>query len=164
MTVLRLQHFLIATSLLCISSAALAQYAWVDENGHKQYSDMPPPTSAHVKNVRTLQGDFSGASDDDNKGASKATDKTTPTLAEQDAAFRKRQDELAEKNKKADADAKLAQDKAQNCAHAQAYQRSLDSGIRLVQTDANGQRSFLDDNQRAQASRDNQQILSECKG
>ncbi len=163
MTVLRLQHFLIATSLLCVSSAALAQYAWVDENGHKQYSDMPPPTSAHVKNVRTLQGNFSGASDDDN-GASKAADKAAPTSAEQDAAFRKRQEDLAEKNKKADADAKLAADKAQNCAHAQAYQRSLDSGIRLVQTDANGQRSFLDDNQRAQASKDNQQILSDCKG
>jgi len=71
------------------------------------------------------------------------------TPAEQDAAFRKRQEEAAkEREKQAKADSGAAA-KRENCARAQSYVRTLETG-RVTSTDAQGERYFLDDNQLAQ--------------
>ena len=166
----RLQHFFIAAALLCISSATLAQYAWVDEKGGKHYSDTPPPASVPAKRVRTMSADFTAANTHNESadikadGDDKTENKTPSTLAEQNAASRKRQDELVEKNKKTEVEAKLATAKTKNCERARAFQRTLDSGVRMAQTDKNGERNFLEDKQREQVSRENKRALSDCKG
>lgn len=171
MNAIRLKQFFIATAALCmltIGSAALAQYVWLDEKGTKQYSDLPPPTSVPAKRILKMPGNFSLPSADTSAAAADSKDaqnkdKAPPTLAEQNAAFKKRQDEQAAKDKKAADSAKDAADKAKNCENARAFQRTLDSGQRLAQTDKNGQRAVFDDSQRAQASRDNKQVLDGCK-
>lgn len=166
MTAIRLKLFFMTTAALCmlsIGSAALAQYVWLDEKGTKQYSDMPPPTSVPAKHILKMPGNFSVPNSDVSSVPADSKDKAPPTLAEQNAAFKKRQDEQAAKDKKAADSAKEAADKAKNCESARAYQRTLDSGQRIAQVDKNGQRTIFDDSQREQASRDNKRVLDECK-
>lgn len=166
-----------ALVLLSLATSALAQFVWLDEKGVKQYSDQPPPTSVPNKRILKAPGQslprnagYAGSEDAaanpstaDAAGGSKPDAKAAPTVAEQNAAFQKRKAELAEKSKKAEQDAKLASNKAENCARARANQRALDSGARIGQTDANGERSYMNDEQRAQQQAQNRESLSDCQ-
>ncbi|WP_211468115.1 DUF4124 domain-containing protein [Collimonas silvisoli] len=160
-----------ALVLLSLATSALAQFVWLDEKGVKQYSDMPPPTSVPNKRILKTPGHSlprGTGSEDAGAAADAAADskpdaKAPPTIAEQDAAFQKRKAEQAEKNKKAEQEAKLASNKAENCARARANQRALDSGARIAQTDANGQRSYISDQQRAQQNAQNREALNDCQ-
>lgn len=160
-----------AMVLLSLATSALAQFVWLDEKGVKQYSDMPPPSSVPNKRIlKTPSQSLPRGAAEEEPGAaadaaadSKPEAKAPPTVAEQNAAFQKRKTELAEKNKKAEQEAKLASSKAENCARARANQRTLDSGARVAQTDANGQRSFMSDQQRAQQNAQNRETLNDCQ-
>ena len=85
------------------------------------------------------------------------------TTAEKNAEFNKRKMEQAELDKKAAEQEKLAADKAKNCERARAYHRALDSGERLARMDGNGERYFLNEQQRAQELRETKRMLDECK-
>ncbi|GAC1322107.1 MAG: hypothetical protein NVS3B11_19020 [Collimonas sp.] len=179
----RLKQVFSATAalvLLSLATSALAQFVWLDEKGVKQYSDQPPPPSVPNKRILKAPGQslprnagYIGSEDAaasattaDAAGDSKPDAKTAPaapTLAEQNAAFQKRKAEQAEKNKKAEQDAKLASNKTENCARARANQRTLDSGARIAQTDAKGERSYMSDQQRAQQTAQNQETLNDCQ-
>jgi hypothetical protein len=177
MNAIRLKHAFSATAalvLLSLATSALAQFVWLDEKGVKQYSDLPPPPSVPNKRILKTPGQSlprgtteetgtAAAADADASADSKPDAKAQPTIAEQNAAFQKRKTEQAEKNKKAEQEAKLASNKAENCARARANQRTLDSGARIAQTDASGQRSYMNDQQRAQQNAQNRETLSECQ-
>ena len=174
MTQLRIKHLIIAATTLClfnVASAALAQYVWLDETGIKQYSDMPPPISVPIKRILKMPGSFSVPSSEagspttavNGENAASDADKAPTTLAEKNTAFKKRKTDQAEKDKKLADSAKNAATKTKSCDSARAFQRTLSSGQRVAQVDKNGQRAFLDDNQRSQATRDNQQVLDGCK-
>jgi hypothetical protein len=90
------------------------------------------------------------------------------------AAPRTADPELEAKRKKAEADAaakakadqeRIAALKADNCSRARAQLTTLQSGIRLAQTNAKtGEREFLDDKQRASETRRVQDVVSsDCK-
>ena len=150
----------VATALttLSIATTAFAQYAWVDERGIKQYSDMPPPPS--VPESRILKKRGSSAT----SPAVSATPATTElSLAEKDAEFRKRRIEQAEKQKKETEQATRSAEKAKHCERAREYNRVLESGERIARTDKNGERSFLTDDQRAQELRESRRALDDCK-
>ena len=156
-----------ALALLGIATSALAQFVWLDEKGVKQYSDMPPPASVPNKRILKTPGHSlprgNDAEEADAGADSKPDAKAPPTIADQNAAFQKRKVEQAEKDKKAAQEAKQKADKAANCANARANQRTLDSGARIAQTDANGQRSYVSDEQRAQQTQENRRILDDCQ-
>jgi hypothetical protein len=133
--------FLIAA--MTFAGAAAAQYKWVDQDGKVQYGDAPP-AGANAAPMRrssaapTLSQPEAPAGKD---GAKKPL-----TNAEQDADFRKRQQET-EKNRQKQAKVEQdAADKRENCARAQDNVRVLESG-RVARTDAKGERYFLDDAQ-----------------
>jgi hypothetical protein len=165
------QVFSAATALVLLSLAtsALAQFVWLDEKGVKQFSDMPPPSSVPNKRILKTPGQSlprnagSGNADAVDVADAKPDTKAPPTIAEQDAAYQKRKTEQAEKNKKAEQEAKLASNKAENCARARANQRALDSGARISETDANGQRSYINDQQRARQNAQNRETLNDCQ-
>jgi hypothetical protein len=79
--------------------------------------------------------------------------------------------ELEAKRKKAEADTaaktKADQEKnaalrADNCTRAKAQMTTLDSGIRLAQTNPKtGEREFLDDKQRADEARRTREVIAE---
>ncbi|MEB0139473.1 MULTISPECIES: DUF4124 domain-containing protein [unclassified Undibacterium] len=136
---------------------ASAQYVWVDEKGVKQFTDTPPPASIASKKILKNQS---------NSLASKAAEpeaKPTPaTLSSRNEDYNKRRVEQAEKDRKAAADQQLADNKKQNCERARSYQQSLDGGSRIVRTDKNGQRNFLDDAERQKESEAVKKHLADC--
>lgn len=153
----------VVTAILCMGFAgtAHAQYVWLDEKGVKQFSDMPPPSSIPASRI-LKQPSGGGTPAAPSESAASAT-KPQMTTAEKNAEFRKRQTERAEKEKKANEEAKLASERARNCERTQEYQRALESGERISRTDKNGERSFLSDEQRAKEIRESRRVLDECK-
>lgn len=155
------KHLVVMAALLA-STAAFAQYAWLDERGVKQFSDRPPPPSVPASRILKQPGgvrqDAAPAIDSEPAAA-----KTELSVAEQNAEFRKRKAEQAEKEKKAADEAKAATDKSKNCDRAREYQRTLESGVRIARTDNAGERNFLTDEQRERELRDTRRILNDCK-
>jgi hypothetical protein len=131
--------------------AASAQvYQWKDKNGRTIISDSPPPSG--IKS-RVL--------------APEASDAAAPqkSLADQEAEFRKRQQEAQARS---DQDAKEKAANAQRkeyCDDARRQLALLKSGERIVTREISGERSFMDDEKRAQETATMQRLLDEnCKG
>jgi hypothetical protein len=134
-------------------AASAQQFRWVDKDGRVQYGDTPPPG---VKATR-LKPPPAGSAP---AGAAKKDEK--PLSPE--AAFRKRQQEQAEADKKAAQEAKDAESKRVNCNAAQAQMRQIQSGQRITTTNASGERVYLDDSQRAAELQRAEKAASEwCK-
>jgi len=157
------------TSLAC--SAALAQWQWVDEAGHKVFSDRPPPAGTPDKNVLKRPGPARVAPAQDSATppeqapapSSTAAASPKPSGRDETLEAKKKQAEQAEQVKKAAEAAKLAQARAENCARAQNAKTTLDSGMRIAITNAKGEREVMDDKARAsEAQRIAQIIRSDC--
>jgi hypothetical protein len=165
---------------LLLSAGASAQWAWRDENGRPVYSDQPPPSSVKAADVLRQPAPLQASQAPDssepgmqrpsngappqpapNPGASTAP--RPPTIAEREQDFRKRMKERADAEKKlADAQTQAAE-KAQDCERARGYMKSLEDGVRLVRTNADGSRELLDEAQRAaEADRTREAIESRC--
>lgn len=169
------------TSLLLLAAAlgaslalpAAAQWKWRDRNGVVQYSDTPPPNGIPAQDVlqkpnpnqRNLMAPPTAAS------AVAAAASAAPLVPkgadpELEARRRKQEQDKADKGKaeeRAQAE-KLALAKADNCSRARAHMRTLEEGIRMVRTNANGEREVLDDKARAEEkSRAREVIASDCK-
>ena len=167
----QLSTVLVAGLCFGLAGQCLAQYVWVDEKGVKQFSDQPPPPG--VPKNRILKGPGAKAAPQAASGESQASAATPATaaapasaplsIAERNADFNKRRQEQAEKDKKQADDASRADAKRKNCGRAREFQQSLDSGTRISQFDEAGNKGFMSDDQRAQASRENKQVLAECK-
>lgn len=152
---------------------AIAQHIWVDENGVKQYSDMPPPTSvpqsrilkspATVKRTETIAPAAPAEAIKEAAASPDATKKGPMTTAERNADFLKRKAEQEEKDRKAGQEAEIAAAKARNCNRAREYQRVLDSGQRIGTTDSNGERTIISDERRKQEAQETRRVLSDCK-
>jgi hypothetical protein len=135
--------------------ASAQAYKWRDANGRIQYSDTPPPAGA--KDVQQLRKAPPPAA----SGAAAAPAKS---VTEQDAEFRKR---LVEKQEAEAKQAKAAEDeqvRARNCAQARGQLAALDSGGRMVQFNAQGERVALDDAERERARQDSLKAIDTwCK-
>lgn len=153
----------------CIYSNALAQYEWLNEHGVKQFSDIAPPGDVPqdriLKQPRSAAGGAtpaavpSDAAQEDRPAPAKAP----MTTAEKNAAFNKHKLEKAENDKKAVEEAKRQTVKADNCARAASYLASLKSGIRIANTDSNGERAYLTDEDRAKEEARTQSVVDDCK-
>jgi hypothetical protein len=127
----------------CTASAQAQVYKWVDKDGKVQYSDQaPPPDAAKSALQKVIPTSSSAPAAQSDKAAEKAPDKAKE--------FEKRRSASAEKLKKGDEAAKLAQQKQESCDDARANLKALEAGGRISKTDANGERYFLDDDQRQQ--------------
>jgi Domain of unknown function (DUF4124) len=144
-----LRAFILLSALTCAGTVA-AQSKWVDKDGRVTYGDAPP-VGVNAGPMRRPAAPVPQAEEAASDKADKKDDakKKPLTAAEQDAAFRKRQqDAEKDREKQAKADSGAAA-KRENCARAQSYVRTLETG-RVTSTDAQGERYFLDDNQLAQ--------------
>lgn len=154
-------------ALCAMAASAHAQYVWLDAKGAKQFSDLPPPASIPSKNIlKAPTQAMSAPSPVSSTGeASAATPlpKAPMSTAEKNADFNKRKIAQAELDKKASDLAKVNADNAKNCERAREYKRVLDSGDRIGQTDKNGERGLMSDDQRAQESKTVKGVLDGCK-
>ncbi|MDB5840725.1 MAG: hypothetical protein JWQ23_2677 [Herminiimonas sp.] len=164
----------VALAAVALTGPASAQYMWLGENGVKQYSDIPPPSSVPKSRILKQPGQASPqalqtnntapaeADAEKDTGSPAAKEQAAMTTAQRNAEYNKRRIEQAEKDKKAADEQKLAGERARTCDQARAYQRSLESGERLARMDRNGERFFLNDAQRAQEAAETKRILGDC--
>lgn len=137
-------------------------YRWVDKDGKVRYSDTPP-TGVKATTLRPPPGSYAPAPAPGGDAAAKDAKKGPLTPAEQEAEFRRRQMEAQKARDKDDQAGRDAQTKLDNCARAQQALAALESGQRISRTSANGERYYIDDDQRvAEIARERQSVSSWC--
>jgi hypothetical protein len=151
-----MSKFLLILLMLASANAFAAISKWVDAQGLVHYSDQPPPPDTKAKTLRSVPdtGAIAGAS---GVPAQK-------TIAEREAELKKAQ--KAQKDAADKAAQKQANENAKkaNCTTAQQSLRTLQEGMRMVQVDPNGERSYMDDAQRQQRIAQTQKdIDTNCK-
>lgn len=146
-------------------------WVWLDESGRKVFSDTPPPQSVPDKRIlqqpgRPKMSTAAPAAPEAQAPAATASKKNSASAsATPDPAALKKQREAeqaaaAEKQAK---EQKNAQVRADNCRRAQSALSTLQSGVRLVTTDEQGQRVVYDDAMRAaESSRLQNEIQANC--
>lgn len=156
-----MKKYLPALLILYSFNSYAALNKWVDANGDVHYSDQPPPANVKAKTLRSGPDTYLSTNPPQSASSAPAAAKT---VAERDLDLKK-----AQQTKKEAAD-RAAQEQVQkeanrtNCAAAQQNLRALQEGMRMVEIDANGERSYLNDEQRQQRILKTQQDISTfCK-
>jgi type IV secretory pathway VirB10-like protein len=153
---------LAALLLLCCAGAAQAQFVWIGPNGTRQYSDQPPPPGTPASKILKAPGRPAPTQLAPDAAPAPAA-AAMPTLAEREADFRKRAKAREEQETKSRADAQRAAARAEHCENVRKNQRLVESGIRIVDIGADGQRRFLSDAERAAAAERNAKQLASCR-
>lgn len=167
---------LLVLAMACTwSLGAMAQWQWLDKDGRKVFSDRPPPQEIPEKNILKQPGGMrpapvaalpaSSAESPSTPVASKpANTASAASGKDKELEEKKAQAEAEETAKKKAEEEKAAKTRADNCQRAQQAKAAFDSGRPLTQTNAQGERIFLDEKSRAsEAKRINSIIASECK-
>lgn len=158
-----------SATLLTSPSSAVAgmQWKWKDATGAVQYSDRPPPAGTPEKDILSRPAAARAAP----AGTTSVINASAPASAPVAAAkpdAKASDPELEAKRKKAEDEKKAAQkaeeekaakNRADNCQRARNYQRTLNDGIRISRTNANGEREILDDKGRAEEQRQVEAII-----
>ncbi|MCG6932783.1 MAG: DUF4124 domain-containing protein [Gallionella sp.] len=145
--------YLLILLILASANSFAEVNKWVDGQGRVHYSDQPPPPDARAEALRSTSVAASGVAGTGEQ-----------TFVQQEAALKKSQ--LAQQKDAAQAAAKQANADAlkSNCEAAQQNLRSLQSGARIMDVNASGERYYLDDSQRQQRIDKVQQDISNlCK-
>jgi hypothetical protein len=171
-----LRLFCVLLSLLSFS--AMAQWAWVDSNGRKIFSDRGPPADIPAKSIfkrpgpattvvtsesavgnTTADSNLQAASAPQDKASAAKPSGVDPVLAE-----RKKKEEQAVEAKRKTEQERISRLKAENCERAKLAKKGMDSGVRLARTNAKGEREIMDDAARAAESQRIQSIVdADCK-
>jgi type IV secretory pathway VirB10-like protein len=168
----RISGLALVLATLAMALPAQAQWMWVNERGVKQFSDQPPPPSVPLSRIlkappgqmdlrKELNAPAPVAAAAPAAESPDAKVKARPTLAERNADYNKRRLDTAEKEQKAAQEAQQAASKAENCKKTRTNLAALESGQRIIDIDAGGERSFIDDTQRAQRIKDNRAALAQ---
>lgn len=144
---------LITTLLAALTTSFPVQaqiYEYKDASGKTVYTDQLPPG-------------VSGRTRDSGERPA-ASGGTQKSVAERDVEFKKRQQEqkaAAEKNQK---EAEKKSGLSQDCVNARGQLQVLESGERVASRDAQGERVYMDDSQRAtEIERTRKFIADTCK-
>src|SRR5262249_22480151 len=151
-----LVKIIFALVMVALSGGAYGQLVkCVDKSGKVEYArDCPPGTTEQKTGIKSSPA-----------GPSSSDAPAQKSLAERDAAFKKRmieQQEAAQKDSKKEAD---SAQRRQDCEVAQSYLKSIESGQRLSRTDPKtGERVYLEDSEReAEATRARTRMAEACK-
>ena len=168
---------LFALAASALTAPAMAQWAWKDDNGRVVYSDRPPPAGVKTdrivrqpSNAQTVMpsqpGQTAGAASAPAQpgGDARQASSGPRSLAEQEMEFRKRQQERADAERKAQEEQTKSAAKAAECERARGYLRVLEEGGRVARTDSSGNREFLDDAQRASEVDRTKKIVQQACG
>jgi hypothetical protein len=154
------RHLLPILLLALAAADATAQYKWRDASGRTVYSDLPPPVSvapsavlnAPVRQASAVTTVGSGGSAEQAIAQDKpatVNKAAAPTPADRELESRKRAAEKAATERKTAEAAARDKEVAEQCATARSNLEAVDSGMRLAQINAKGEREVLDDAQRA---------------
>jgi hypothetical protein len=134
----------IAATALAPSLSFAALYKWMDENGRVVYGDTPP---AGVKADRL------------NTGVAPADPAAVRDMASKDAEIRKRQQQRADDEAKANKDVADANLRRTQCQQAVGRIKTLREDANVYRYDEKGQRVFLEGAAREEAIAQNQKLM-----
>lgn len=157
----------LAVLIMLGSSAALAQWQWVDDTGRKVFSDRPPPSSVNEKNIlkRPAAPVPAAPSAAPSGGEAEAAPGSAPAPTGRDEQLesRKKQAAQAQQNANREQEARQAKQRAESCEQAKRAKVTLDSGMRIATTNAKGEREIMDEAARAaEARRVDEMIRAAC--
>lgn len=175
-------HKLLLLAVACTwAMGAAAQWQWIDKDGRKVFSDRPPPQEIPEKSILKQPGGGrpraalpaptaplpDGAPAAAESAAAPASAPKPPASgAGKDKALeeKKAQAEAAEAAKKKAEEEKLAKAKAENCTRARQAKAAFETGRPITQSNAQGERVFLDEAGRAaEIKRIDGVIAVDCK-
>ena len=153
-----------------LAAPAWAQYKWKDSRGQVHISDLPPPREIPDKDVlqrpaaqRKPAAAAEAAAPPATPTAAAASAMARPSIDPEIEARRKRAEQDAAAKAKLDAD-KLAAQRTDNCRRARQQLAALDSGQRMAEFDAQGEKIVMDDAARAKATAQARQVIaSDCR-
>lgn len=149
-----MKKFLLILLMLVSTNTFAALSKWVDADGKVHYSDQPPPPNVKAKTLRVTSDTAAPAS----------APAAPKTIAEREAELRKAQQAKKEAAGKAAQEQARVEAEKSACATAQQNLRTLQEGMRIMEVDAKGERSYLDDEQRQQRiAKARQDISAYCK-
>lgn len=164
-----------AALLLLAAGAAHAQYVWIGPNGTRQYSDRPPPPGTPAGKILKAPGmgmasqapapGEPGAAPDgaQPEGAKPPAKKAAPTLAEREAEYRERVKQQQEAELKRQQEEQQRRQIAERCAAARESQAQLQSGVRMARINADGQKSYMTDEEKAARAAQVNRALQDCR-
>jgi hypothetical protein len=127
--------------------AAAEMYKWVDENGHTQFADHPPPAGIKYETVGVKLP------------TAPATPATTDAakaeklrIQKQELEFRKRQVVAAEQEAAEAKKKKEAALRAEDCESARTKLRNMQEDVPIYNVNAKGGRDYMTDAERASAT------------
>lgn len=143
---------MVCGACLAATPAVAETYKWTDADGKVHYSDQPPPANAREQKTIKPRKQSSTPTAAPDKGSPAATDKAAPpakakTYVEQEAEFKKRQVEAAERDAAEKKKADEAAEKKRNCDQVRVQLAGLQAGGRITQTNAQGEREYMSDAQ-----------------
>ncbi|GKS90938.1 DUF4124 domain-containing protein [Acidovorax sp. SUPP2539] len=163
---------LLLAALACTwAMGAAAQWQWIDKDGRKVYSDRPPPAEIPQKSILKQPGGNAISARpvavppaaDGASAAMAAASAPRPTGKDKELEERKAQADAAEAAKKKADEERQAKLRAENCERARQSKAAMTSGQLFSQTNAQGERVFMDESAKAaEARRADSVIASEC--
>jgi hypothetical protein len=163
---MKISRALLLGLVLAASSAAFAQYSWVGPDGHRVFSDHPPPNDVPEKNVLTRPGKGGGVFSEPTEGEAPAASAASSAQAGVDKSLeekKKQADAEQAAKEKAEAD-RVAAAKADNCKRATKAKATLDTGMRVRRVNSKGESEVMNDDQRAAETARLQKVIAEdCK-
>jgi hypothetical protein len=161
----------VLSALIGVSVAlpVAAQWKWRDKTGQMQYSDLPPPAGTADRDIlQRPHLNLPRRAAAPGAPASAASAAPSPVVAlkvvDDELQARRRQAEQEQAARQKAEVERIAAARADNCARAQSYLRTLDDGMRVVRVNDKGEREFLDDTARAdEARRTREVIASDCR-
>lgn len=146
-----MKSLLLVLLVLSSTCAHAALNKWVDEHGKVHYSDQPPPSNVKAQILRPSVAPPSADADPASTGN---TEELAPaeaiSEAEREAEARRRQLEEAAAAQKAAEEKARADARKMNCEISQQNLRTMQSDLRLSEINAQGERIYIDDQQRKQ--------------
>jgi hypothetical protein len=156
-----------AVLLFCCAGVAQAQFVWIGPNGTRVYSDQPPPPGTPAAKILKAPGRQAASQappneKEEGKAPAPAQAKV-PTLAEREAGYRKRKQESEDAERKSQAQARQAAAQADYCENLRKHKRLYDSGVRIADVGADGQKRFVSDAERAALAERTASEMKECR-
>lgn len=155
--------------LLLFSTAAFgALTKWVDEKGKVHYSDQPPPANVKAEVLRSTPSpaasDGVAVPGNAEKPAAASAPAAPKTVAEREAELKKEQQKKKEAAEKTAREQEAVEAKKANCLANQKNLRALQEGMRMVEINEKGERSYIDDAERQRRiAKAQENINDSCK-
>lgn len=164
---MKLHKLLLLTLAGFWACGAFAQWQWLDKDGRKVFSDRPPPTDIPDKSILRqphMGSQLSAEAAPATEAAPEAARPAPGLGKDKQLEENKAKADAADTAKKKAEEERVAKARADNCARAKLSKTQLAPGRLIAHTNAQGERSFMDDATReAQLRQADATIAADCR-